>query len=690
MDPFRPIDHHFSSSLISAPVISAEELNSELISAVKEGNLDKVDALLAAGADIDTSLGHFTPLHLASDLGNSAIVAKLLQAGANINAVTVRGFTPLHVACSKGYVAIVAQLLEGGANINAPVLDPSSSFVNGASPLHVACQCGKEATVAQLLEAGANKEARTSRDLTPLHVASRFGYSAIVEQLLSAGVDKNAVGFGGLTPLHAASEYGYVVVVAQLLEAGADKEVVNLRGFTPLYVASRNGQEAVVVRLLKAGANPSASDFGGLTPIHVASMHGHPEVVKQLLDAGANKDAVNIRGFSPLHVASAQGHSVVVGILLASGANVNLVAHAGDSPLHIASRIGHFNVIKKLVQAGARLNICNDENHTAAQDAAIAGHHSIVRLLLIAQLVSYEILKKAPICLELFSNETTMAWNAFIEQSMDTNEARFVCSVNTWINKLQQSVDYQKKYVRSIMVARIDAVLAFAHENLSYKAVTKDIVNDAIGTCTDRAQEALNQLELQRKLLQCSTQSDKEVLRLFKGAYKMQLLTAIGCQMLPEMAGADQVEVILGLQVRLKELLDLPIECEGLNFYQCSELTYDRVLVAYSKVEEEFDRSTDAFIEFLVGHETWTERLAKMHPQEYEALQVPFYDQLNALPKEMDTAEYAAITLKIMQGRSRALKEWHKTITEELLGKEMSMEQPAPQEASSSSGLFGL
>ena len=60
-----------------------------------------------------------TALHYAAANGKDTIVGQLIQAKANIQAVTSGGWTALHHAAWDGYNTIVGQLLQAKANIQA-------------------------------------------------------------------------------------------------------------------------------------------------------------------------------------------------------------------------------------------------------------------------------------------------------------------------------------------------------------------------------------------------------------------------------------------------------------------------------------------------------------------------------------------------------------------------------------------
>merc|ERR1740121_1738103 len=78
-------------------------------------------AFLAAGANIsDTNKHGCTPLHAAAISGSIGVISVLLRHRADItaNQCTVQGsrMTPLQVASYFGHQAVVAALLEAGAN----------------------------------------------------------------------------------------------------------------------------------------------------------------------------------------------------------------------------------------------------------------------------------------------------------------------------------------------------------------------------------------------------------------------------------------------------------------------------------------------------------------------------------------------------------------------------------------------
>ena len=91
--------------------VGTELSRNDVFDAVREGDTARVKALLRenphAVAFRDKLYG--TPLHNAAWDGKYAIVALLLQSGAEVNAREFQNFTPLHCAAVNGHASVVSQ-----------------------------------------------------------------------------------------------------------------------------------------------------------------------------------------------------------------------------------------------------------------------------------------------------------------------------------------------------------------------------------------------------------------------------------------------------------------------------------------------------------------------------------------------------------------------------------------------------
>lgn len=226
--------------------ITYDEKQTLLEVASQRGHNAVVEALLAAGASVDESVGLQTPLFLATENGHETVVKTLLAAGADVEAAN-RGTTPLQVASRRGADGIVKRLLDAGAN--------ADGWSTGVTPLVYAAENGHNTIVEQLLVAGADIEANRGTG-TALERASYEGWNDIVKMLLVAGA--NIQGKYGMTPLQRASQQGHSDIVSTLVLAGADVEEARV-GKTALRIALDRGHKEIAATLRWAGARSGAA-----------------------------------------------------------------------------------------------------------------------------------------------------------------------------------------------------------------------------------------------------------------------------------------------------------------------------------------------------------------------------------------------------------------------------------------------
>ena len=130
--------------------------------------------------------------------------------GADIDAKTNYGLSALRLAIinMERIEAVVKRLLEAGADINAMTSD-------GQTPMQYATVKGYDLIVKLLLEAGAEVDATGDGGRTPLQLAVFWGYASIVELLVDSGADMNTGG-GNETLLRLAASKGYESIVPQI------------------------------------------------------------------------------------------------------------------------------------------------------------------------------------------------------------------------------------------------------------------------------------------------------------------------------------------------------------------------------------------------------------------------------------------------------------------------------------------
>jgi ankyrin repeat protein len=250
-----------------------------------------------------TSSRETETLHDAVYDRNLRKVMRMVQQGADIdkNGNNKLGATPLMIAANNGDLAIVRYLVEQGA-------DKEKVLNDGTSPLMFAAQEGHMAVVRYLVEQGVDKNRADHKGYTPLMLAAQEGHMAVVQYLVEQGADKEKAMNDGTTPLMLAIQEGNMVadVVRYLVEQGVDKNRADHKGYTPLMFAAYMGNMAVVRYLVEQGAYTNAINDDGetaetLTKVeeikqYLRKKDPHETTVKRFIQAVDEEGDANVGG----------------------------------------------------------------------------------------------------------------------------------------------------------------------------------------------------------------------------------------------------------------------------------------------------------------------------------------------------------------------------------------------------------
>lgn len=217
----------------------------------------KVRLLLEAGADVNAmSQDGRTALHVAArQPGTGTALQALLGAAANVNAPDSRGVTPLMEAALAGDVRSMRLLVENGAAVNA-------RRKNGRTALMAAVQARSLEAVWFLVDRDADVNVQAGESIssnskdTALTMAASRGTAGILRALLARDADigaRNAMGYTALMQA-AYSDYVDAESVRVLLHAGADITAKGEDGETALSLASKRGRTEIVELLMRAEA----------------------------------------------------------------------------------------------------------------------------------------------------------------------------------------------------------------------------------------------------------------------------------------------------------------------------------------------------------------------------------------------------------------------------------------------------
>lgn len=333
------------------PNVVFESGGTALGAAVGQGFTAVVETLLARGAKVNVE-GAYPPLLSAVRDSNTAMIERLVKAGADVNAVVNRevrvwpkGFggssktvrTVLEAAVLWGEREASRTLVrlgakpdietlrtgihrDGGTKLTSEWLDellaaaPKEGLSTEAlNKLMGECLNNRSSgLIPALLRAGGSADAVVSQGHPLLILATAGGSTQALEALLAAKPDVNAAAPDGRTALHIAAASGDTNSVALLLKAGADPNRLDQRQLTPLEIVRMNlnqvlGTSAprlqrrpgVPVPIAVPGGMPGSAT--GLGPMGVVGSFGvasgAPDVAMgwqrleaMLLAAGARED----------------------------------------------------------------------------------------------------------------------------------------------------------------------------------------------------------------------------------------------------------------------------------------------------------------------------------------------------------------------------------------------------------------
>ncbi|TPW21849.1 MAG: ankyrin repeat-containing protein [Elusimicrobia bacterium] len=269
-----------------------------LSSALSSGDLDKVKALLEAGADIRyVRKGGFDALMDAAMSAPGGPRAKearlkarhrsllefLLTEGVPVSGKSEKGQTALTIL-SKHTALEAAQLLVRAGADEAPLK---------WTPLHKAVAYGTPGDVAARLEADEPLEPKDHDGRTPLVLAVQLGELEKAKLLAGRGADKDARWLEKFSLLELAVSEGHAKLVEWLAAGGADVDAESEYGFTPLTNAVMSGSTELVKILLAAGADVHKAGKHGAAPMKEADTL---PMIRLLSDAGADTGALSNAG----------------------------------------------------------------------------------------------------------------------------------------------------------------------------------------------------------------------------------------------------------------------------------------------------------------------------------------------------------------------------------------------------------
>jgi len=390
---------------------SMEELHA-FHRAVGSRDIGQVSSFLSQGFDVNqrNAQGH-SAIHVAAGLSRE-ILEMLINAGADIEAITKEGRTPLMEAALLRQKDTVQLLLGHGASLDRKDIRGStaSDLAKSVNDYGIAALIEEERhirkkerdgipreklcaardalignnveAVRKLLEEGLDmRDLTIERYYPPAHLAARKGYLELLKLLLSVYGDINAKDESGATMLFGATACRQREIVRYLLDEGADNGncadvgSYTLSSRTPLSIAidrfaaekdSRDEYSAIIRMLAESGAElypPDLSYLGRAAPFMPADVMSMLKTRVRLPDKGSGAE-------DALHNAVSSGNPEMVKLVLGRGCNVNAPDRQGRTPLFYAPGK---EVASLLIESGASPDVRDSKGLTPLHEARDAG-----------------------------------------------------------------------------------------------------------------------------------------------------------------------------------------------------------------------------------------------------------------------------------------------------------------------------
>ncbi|WNJ17991.1 ankyrin repeat domain-containing protein [Pontibacter sp. G13] len=342
-------------------------------------------------------------LPVASVLGETELVSRLIHEGADPNQTVMGDWTPLILALAgpRAYSdcdspecshQVVSMLLQAGADPNVSVFDEDMPGQR-LSALATALGNSENPDLGQLLiDFGAN--VKDGLAVTVLACKDRWD---LAEPLLELGASFDDFDPSGTyATLHFVMDRVYDKErIMELARRGADLNLPNkVNGETPLMMAVKRRRLDVIRPFIRLGADPNAQTTGGMTAYRHAIRRNFPEIATELVDLGAKEEllpqdewAVGLwaedlsalphkeqgekfvadwpveesRLFPDL---AAAGRLDSVAYLLGLGVDLELRGLDNGTALHQVGWFGVPDVAKMLIESGADVQALGDDHYS--------------------------------------------------------------------------------------------------------------------------------------------------------------------------------------------------------------------------------------------------------------------------------------------------------------------------------------
>ena len=375
----------------------------------------------------EPTLENRNALHMAAKCGNVQLVAKMLhELGESpdgmtevLNHVDSHGATPLHLAVQHAQPAVVEQLLAAGA-------DHSIANNEGQDPLHAASRDGREEIVNALISHGASVTSLDDKQMTAVHWALARKHHAIAQLLVAelstileyhpaisdhdpapraqlalttdldetsprVAIFKKQESLAGARPVSADSSrvvFRHGPISIAVSSSRVTVQIVRLKGDIDIHVKNDFQSSLInlatfandiqsVKKLVKYGPDVEQEDANSRSALDHATGCGFVEVLQELLEVEGLERTNWGYSMSPLWFAARSGHTAAVQVILDEGYGCNSEEDSTDPAFAVASYWGQMHVVKLLIPYCNQLTL-----NKGLTNACKGGENDIAELLL--------------------------------------------------------------------------------------------------------------------------------------------------------------------------------------------------------------------------------------------------------------------------------------------------------------------
>ena len=284
--------------------------------------------------------GGWTPLHIATTMGNDLMVQTLLAHNAQPHVTDLEGFSGIQRAISNGHENIVAMLVGGSIQ-----REEKKGFF-------------KTKTLSLTMRPA-------SKRLSGIFNATSLPNKRATSTVHSVGeVSRNA--------LHDAVQANNLALVTLLLEKNMNPNALDPdTGWSPLSYAVWQGLPKIVLILLKHGSDPKIYHTDGSTLLHLAAGGQNPKIYETLLPH-CSATAVDGENRNVLHYVAKGGCAAIAKSILKNNKMAGTRDSNGCPPLHVAIELGNTAVAAVLIQHDPQLGVLDNQRKTILHKAAVS------------------------------------------------------------------------------------------------------------------------------------------------------------------------------------------------------------------------------------------------------------------------------------------------------------------------------